>query len=220
MSDTARRPADPPRSRIRRRSRCDDAWPWALFGFALLALIYFVGLDEGAASLCRVTRCTSGCTTGATSSASPVTEDGVLRKPAHLRPHRRGSAAACSRPGSRASSASRRSIGRSRSRRSRPGGAAHEHDEAPVVSRADAEELRPAHRGGRLRPRARRPLRAGVRRRLRPRRTCESGAHEHPARRLRIRRRLPRAVRQVPGESAGGGRSRHDHEAHRASTSS
>ena len=23
-------------------------WPWMLFGFALLALIYFVGVDEGA----------------------------------------------------------------------------------------------------------------------------------------------------------------------------
>ena len=26
-------------------------WPWALLAFALLALIYFVGVDEGAASL-------------------------------------------------------------------------------------------------------------------------------------------------------------------------
>lgn len=29
----------------------DGSWPWALFGLALLALLYFVGLDEGAASL-------------------------------------------------------------------------------------------------------------------------------------------------------------------------
>jgi hypothetical protein len=28
-----------------------DAWPWLLFGGALLALIYFVGVDEGAASV-------------------------------------------------------------------------------------------------------------------------------------------------------------------------
>jgi hypothetical protein len=28
-----------------------DAWPWLLLGFALLALIYFVSVDEGAASL-------------------------------------------------------------------------------------------------------------------------------------------------------------------------
>jgi Probable cobalt transporter subunit (CbtB) len=28
-----------------------DAWPWMLFGAALLALLYFVGLDEGAASV-------------------------------------------------------------------------------------------------------------------------------------------------------------------------
>jgi hypothetical protein len=26
-------------------------WPWALFGVALLLLIYFVGMDEGAASI-------------------------------------------------------------------------------------------------------------------------------------------------------------------------
>jgi hypothetical protein len=28
-----------------------EIWPWALFGVALLLLIYFVGVDEGAASL-------------------------------------------------------------------------------------------------------------------------------------------------------------------------
>ena len=28
-----------------------EIWPWALFGLALLLLLYFVGLDEGAASL-------------------------------------------------------------------------------------------------------------------------------------------------------------------------
>ena len=28
-----------------------DAWPWMLFGLALLGLLYFVGLDEGAASV-------------------------------------------------------------------------------------------------------------------------------------------------------------------------
>ncbi len=28
-----------------------DAWPWLLFGAALLALIYLVGADEGAASV-------------------------------------------------------------------------------------------------------------------------------------------------------------------------
>ncbi len=26
-------------------------WPWAIFGLALLMLIYFVGVDEGAASV-------------------------------------------------------------------------------------------------------------------------------------------------------------------------
>ena len=28
-----------------------EVWPWALFGLALLMLVYFVGVDEGASSL-------------------------------------------------------------------------------------------------------------------------------------------------------------------------
>jgi len=28
-------------------------WPWALFGLALLMLVYFVGADEGAASVVK-----------------------------------------------------------------------------------------------------------------------------------------------------------------------
>ena len=28
-----------------------ELWPWALFGLALMLLIYFVGVDEGAASV-------------------------------------------------------------------------------------------------------------------------------------------------------------------------
>jgi hypothetical protein len=28
-----------------------EIWPWALFGFALLLLVYFVGADEGATAL-------------------------------------------------------------------------------------------------------------------------------------------------------------------------
>ncbi|MEA2330142.1 MAG: hypothetical protein QOH58_280 [Thermoleophilaceae bacterium] len=28
-----------------------ELWPWALFGVALMLLIYFVGVDEGAASV-------------------------------------------------------------------------------------------------------------------------------------------------------------------------
>jgi hypothetical protein len=28
-----------------------ELWPWTLFGLALLLLLYFVGMDEGAASL-------------------------------------------------------------------------------------------------------------------------------------------------------------------------
>jgi hypothetical protein len=28
-----------------------EIWPWALFGLVLLLLVYFVGVDQGAASL-------------------------------------------------------------------------------------------------------------------------------------------------------------------------
>lgn len=28
-----------------------EIWPWALFGLALMLLVYFLGADEGAASL-------------------------------------------------------------------------------------------------------------------------------------------------------------------------
>lgn len=28
-----------------------EVWPWALFGLALLLLVYFVGLDQGASAL-------------------------------------------------------------------------------------------------------------------------------------------------------------------------
>jgi hypothetical protein len=30
-----------------------EIWPWALFGLALVLLVYFVGADEGAASLVK-----------------------------------------------------------------------------------------------------------------------------------------------------------------------
>jgi Probable cobalt transporter subunit (CbtB) len=32
-----------------------EVWPWALFGLALLLLVYFVGADEGATSILRGT---------------------------------------------------------------------------------------------------------------------------------------------------------------------
>lgn len=38
-------PAHPPAISL------DEVWPWALFGLALLLLIYFVGFDEGASAL-------------------------------------------------------------------------------------------------------------------------------------------------------------------------
>ena len=52
MSDVAADPPSvspeaihPPKISLR------EIWPWALLAFALLALIYFVGVDEGAASM-------------------------------------------------------------------------------------------------------------------------------------------------------------------------
>ena len=49
MSDIAARPAPdvthPPAISL------GELWPWTLFGVALLLLIYFVGVDEGAASV-------------------------------------------------------------------------------------------------------------------------------------------------------------------------
>jgi hypothetical protein len=38
---------DPPAISLR------EIWPWALFGLALLMLIYFVGADQGVASIVR-----------------------------------------------------------------------------------------------------------------------------------------------------------------------
>jgi hypothetical protein len=32
-----------------------EIWPWALFGLALLLLVYFVGADQGATSIFRGT---------------------------------------------------------------------------------------------------------------------------------------------------------------------
>ena len=44
-SATAPRVIHPPAISLR------EIWPWALFGLALLLLVYFVGADEGAASI-------------------------------------------------------------------------------------------------------------------------------------------------------------------------
>jgi hypothetical protein len=51
MSDTAARTAGLPEVAYPPAISLREAWPWMLFGFALLALIYFVGVDEGAASV-------------------------------------------------------------------------------------------------------------------------------------------------------------------------
>jgi hypothetical protein len=51
MSDTVARPAELPAVAYPPTVSLHDAWPWAIFALALLAALYFVGLDEGAASL-------------------------------------------------------------------------------------------------------------------------------------------------------------------------
>ena len=74
MSDTVAAPSGLPEVAYPPAISLREAWPWMLFGLALFALLYFVGVDEGAASIVPGTPCTSGCTTGATCSASPATE--------------------------------------------------------------------------------------------------------------------------------------------------
>ncbi len=51
MSDTAVRPSGLPEVAYPPAVSLGAAWPWLLFGVALLALIYFVGMDEGALSV-------------------------------------------------------------------------------------------------------------------------------------------------------------------------
>jgi Probable cobalt transporter subunit (CbtB) len=51
MSDTAVRPSALPEVTHPPAVSLGAAWPWLLFCAALLALIYFVGMDEGALSV-------------------------------------------------------------------------------------------------------------------------------------------------------------------------
>ena len=51
MSDTVARSAELPEVAYPPAVSLHDAWPWAIFAAALLAALYLVGLDEGAASL-------------------------------------------------------------------------------------------------------------------------------------------------------------------------
>jgi len=51
MSDTVANPAGLPEVAYPPAVSLHDAWPWGIFALALLAALYFVGLDEGAASL-------------------------------------------------------------------------------------------------------------------------------------------------------------------------
>jgi Probable cobalt transporter subunit (CbtB) len=50
-SDIAAHPSGLPEAVYPPAVSLREIWPWMLFGVALLALIYFVGVDEGAASV-------------------------------------------------------------------------------------------------------------------------------------------------------------------------
>ena len=51
MSDTVARPSALPEVAYPPAVSLGAAWPWMLFGAALFALIYFVGMEEGALSV-------------------------------------------------------------------------------------------------------------------------------------------------------------------------
>ena len=51
MSDVTAAPSAPPEAIHPPKISPARAGPWALLAFALLVLIYFVGVDEGAASM-------------------------------------------------------------------------------------------------------------------------------------------------------------------------
>jgi Probable cobalt transporter subunit (CbtB) len=51
MSDMPAPSASLPRSVHPPAISLSEIWPWALFGLALLLLLYFVGVDEGAVSI-------------------------------------------------------------------------------------------------------------------------------------------------------------------------
>jgi hypothetical protein len=51
MSESLARPAERPEISYPPPVALRDTWPWLLLGLALLALVYLVGVDEGAASV-------------------------------------------------------------------------------------------------------------------------------------------------------------------------
>jgi hypothetical protein len=51
MPDTVARPADLSEVAYPPPVSLGEAWPWLLLGVALLALVYLVGVDEGATSV-------------------------------------------------------------------------------------------------------------------------------------------------------------------------
>ena len=51
MTDVLAHPADRAQTAYPPPISLGRAWPWLLFGAALLALLYFVCVDEGAASI-------------------------------------------------------------------------------------------------------------------------------------------------------------------------
>ena len=51
MSDATAAPWGVPEATHPPKISFREGWPWALFGFALLALIYLIGVDQGALSV-------------------------------------------------------------------------------------------------------------------------------------------------------------------------
>ena len=215
MSDTAVAPstslpevAYPPAVSLR------DAWPWLLLGFALLALFYIVGVDEGAASVVPGhVRARVGPRRAPPPRLPLPLRQRHASQPADLRPPRR----ALRRPArDRVRPGRRRGPGRPGDRvRAAKAKAAGEHEEAPIVSRTlqksvgllTAAVVYGLSLGGLFGSRSRRCTAASA---------APARRGQRPDGGLRVRRDLPRAVRQISGEPAIRRRPGHDRQAHRA----
>ena len=218
MSDTVVRPSALPEVAYPPAVSLGAAWPWMLFGAALLALIYFVGHGRGRA-LGRAGHL--GARVGARRAPPP-------RLPLPLgAPMLRNLlicgllAGVC---GGLLATGFARVVGEGAVDQAIAYEEAHAAQPArrPRPRRGiarrlphDAAQLRSADRSRRLRARDRRPLRARLRGGLRTSRPGEPGSHRALARGRRLRHRLSGAVREVPGNAACRRRSGHDRHAHR-----
>ena len=194
-----------------------EVWPWALFALALLTLLYF-GRRRAGRGITDVGQL--GARVDARRAASarfplPLVRPAVLRN-LLLCGLVAGLCAGLVSTGF-ASLAGEPSIDRAIAYEDAHAPAADPGPRRPRAGLARAaEERRAADRAGRLRRRAGRDLGAGLRVRLRPRRAREPARDGILAGGGGVRRAVPRAVPQVPGEAARGGRSGDDRPAHGA----